>query len=534
MRLAIDHRGPDGHDTVFVDPAPPAGGGHPVRLAHTRLAIIDTSEAGRQPMRDESGAWITFNGEIYNYAGVGRDLRAAGRPCRGRTDTEVILRGYAAWGPDSVQRLRGMFAWALADPAEGTVWLCRDRPRDQAALPGARRASSGGLLFASEVRALLAAGPELVPPRVSAQALESFLAQGDGVRARERDRRDRVARGGDVARRRLGRTRARRTRSLLASPVRPRARGLDEAARRDAVGRLHTTLPRGGRLPPDRGRAARPLPLEHGVDSSAVAAVATEVRARDAVRTLAMGFDQPQFDESGPAGEIARELGTEHRAVMLTGDEMLRDIGEVFAAMDQPTVDGFNTFFVCRAARRAGLTVALSGVGEDELFGGYGTFRTTSPARSCSRAGAQELLGSRRGDDGRSALSPLRSPFGGRAAVKLAETLTRTPSVESMYLLRRELFLAAERQRASRPAGRERRGVGGPRARARRDGCARDEGDVVKHDLRLRAVALSPLDALARRGRLQHGRRARDPGSAPRSCLRRSRPCRSPAAGRRT
>jgi asparagine synthase (glutamine-hydrolysing) len=107
MRLAINHRGPDDRDTVFIDSR---AGGHPVGFAHTRLAIIDTSAAGRQPMRDVEGAWITFNGEIYNFVDVGRELEKAQRPCRGRTDTEVILRGYAAWGPDAVKCLRGMFA----------------------------------------------------------------------------------------------------------------------------------------------------------------------------------------------------------------------------------------------------------------------------------------------------------------------------------------------------------------------------------------------------------------------------------------
>jgi asparagine synthase (glutamine-hydrolysing) len=456
MRLAINHRGPDDRDTVFIERSRGGGGGngggsgngdHPVGFAHTRLAIIDTSAAGRQPMRDESGSWITFNGEIYNFAAVGRALQAAGRPCHGRTDTEVILRAYAAWGPDSVNRLRGMFAWALADPAEGTVWLCRDRlgikPLYIARPPG------GGLLFASEVRALLAAGPELVPPRVSATAVESFLAQGmvcghesviEGVRA--------IPQGTSLLLDWDGRERV--TRQYWHVPF---EQGPTVWVRRsEAIAKLGQTLREAVdcHLISD---VPLGLFLSGGVDSSAVATIATEVRNRNAVRTLAMGLDERSFDESADAAKVASELGTEHRNVMLTGNEMLRDISEVFDAMDQPTVDGFNTYFVSRAARRAGLTVALSGIGGDELFGGYGTFRDVPRAIALARW-AQQLMGGRAAESGRLSPTAIRPPIGGRGALKLSEMLTRTPSLLSMYLLRRELFLSAERRALhARPRG---------------------------------------------------------------------------------
>jgi asparagine synthase (glutamine-hydrolysing) len=436
MRLAINHRGPDDRDTVFIDSR---AGVHPVGFAHTRLAIIDTSSAGRQPMQDVGGNWITFNGEIYNFADVGRDLRKAGLGCRGRTDTEVILRAYATWGPESVQRLRGMFAWGLADPAEGTVWLCRDRlgikPLYTARPPG------GGLLFASEIRALLAAGPELMPPRVSAAAVESFLAQGmvcghdsfiEGITA--------LPPGTSMLVDWDGRERASHRYWHLPFDNGPMAwtRRVDAVARlgqtlREAVScHMISDVPLG-------------LFLSGGVDSSAVATIATEVRDRGAVQTLAMGLDQPQFDESETAARVAHELGTEHRNVLLTGQEMLSDMGEVFEAMDQPALDGFNTYFVSRAARRAGLTVALSGLGGDELFGGYATFRDAPLAVTIAQR-AQQLMGGRAVAAWRRNPSSFRPPVGGRSALKLAEMLTRTPSLVSMYLLRRELFLAGERR----------------------------------------------------------------------------------------
>jgi asparagine synthase (glutamine-hydrolysing) len=436
MRRAINHRGPDDRDTVFIDSR---AGAHPIGFAHTRLAIIDTSPAGRQPMRDVDGAWITFNGEIYNYSDVGRELEKAGRPCHGRTDTEVILRGHAAWGPDCVKRLRGMFAWALADPTEGTVWLCRDRLGIKPLYIA--RPPSGGLLFASEVRALLAAGPELVPPKVSSAAVESFLAQGmvcgyesvvEGISA--------LPQGTSLIVDWDGRERASHAYWHLPFDGGPSV----WMRRSDAVAMLGKTLREAVtcHLISD---VPLGLFLSGGVDSSAVATVATEVHGREAVRTLAMGLDQPEFDESETAARVAVELGTEHRNVLLTGQEMLSDISEVFDAMDQPAVDGFNTYFVSRAARRSGLTVALSGLGGDELFGGYASFRDV-PWGVSMATWAQQLMRGRPATNGRRHLIPVRPPVGGRSALKFAEMLTRTPSLESMYFLRRELFLNAERR----------------------------------------------------------------------------------------
>jgi asparagine synthase (glutamine-hydrolysing) len=432
MRLALEHRGPDGRGTEFLSSA---AGTHPVGLAHTRLAIIDTSKAGHQPMRDASGAWISFNGEIYNFAAVRRQLEARGLAFQGRTDTEVILRGYAAHGPDSVDALRGMFAFALADPAKGVVWLCRDRLGIKPLYVA--RPASGGVLFASEVRAILAVGRELIRPRVSATALESFLAQGmvcghdsivEGFSA--------IAPGTSLVLDWNGREISQRRYWSLPSSAMP----LVWTSRGEAVSRVATTLREAvdGHLVSD---VPLGLFLSGGIDSSALATIATEVSSD--VQTLSIGFDQPRFDESQTAADVASDLGAEHSTVRLTGDEMLSDMGEVFRAMDQPTVDGFNTYFVSRAARRAGLTVALSGIGGDELFGGYDTFRDVpralALAQVANRLGASVFAHTNGEGPG------FRPPLAGRAAAKVVELLHRDPSLASVYLLRRELFLAPER-----------------------------------------------------------------------------------------
>ncbi|HEX6766863.1 MAG TPA: asparagine synthase C-terminal domain-containing protein, partial [Polyangiaceae bacterium] len=187
--------------------------------------------------------------------------------------------------------------------------------------------------------------------------------------------------------------------------------------------------------------------LSGGVDSAAVAAVASEVSTQR-LRTLAVGFDVPELDESAEAAQTALELGTEHTRIELSGATVLDSFERVLASIDQPTVDGFNTFFISRAAREAGLTVALSGLGGDELFGGYATFRDVPRALEVRRAaesfGARprELLSSAIG--GASGLPILRTR--GRALAKLGQALSGPSDLVALYFLRRELFTPARRR----------------------------------------------------------------------------------------
>ena len=431
MRLALAHRGPDDHGTEVLWAE---GVRHPVVLAHNRLAIIDLSTAGHEPMfyggRELA---LTFNGEVYNFAEIRADLEKRGFQFQSQTDAEVILAAYRAWGTEAVHRFRGMFAFALADARAREVWLCRDRLGIKPLY--FTRPASGGLLFASEVRGLLVAGPELVPPRVSPSALESFLAQGmvcgfgsivDGVCLLPPATSLRLDwNGAELERRRYW--------SLPFGPEaeesrKGRARAVEELGEelRKAV-RLHliADVPLG-------------IFLSSGVDSSAVATVANEVH-RGGIHTLSVGFDQPEFDETREATELARTLGTTHTVLRLTGAELVEDIEQVFSAMDQPTVDGFNTYVVSRAARRAGLTVALSGLGGDELFGGYASFRDVPRAASLRKL----IPFSVRVPE---SAQRLAARVGGRGVAKALELLARPASTLEAYLVRRELLLPAERK----------------------------------------------------------------------------------------
>lgn len=430
MLASLRHRGPDDEGQATLR----AEDGATVVLAHARLSIIDTSAAGHQPMGTFEGPdarAITYNGEIYNFAALRRELVAQGSSFRGGTDTEVLLEAVRVWGEEpAVERMRGMFAWALADRAKGTVWLCRDRL-------GVKplywtRPLSGGLLFASELRTLLAAGRDHVPRALSPVAIESFLAQGmvcgddtlvEGIHL--------LAPGTSLTLDWSGREKAHRRYWQLRFAEHPTA-----MSRNTAVSQLAEVLREAVR---EQLVSDVPLGLflSGGVDSSALAALATEVNPN--LRTVCVGFDESGADETAEAEALARHFKTDHRTVRVTGTDLLDDVDEVFRVMDQPTVDGFNTFIVSRAARRSGLTVALSGVGGDELFGGYATFRDV-PASVCwgqRLRWAHGLL---------NPASHLVGTWNSRRLAKVAEAIRRPSSIVDMYFLRRELFLTGERR----------------------------------------------------------------------------------------
>ena len=434
MLQALRHRGPDDSGIEIVPDF--ARRDYPAVLVQSRLAILDPSPAGHQPMSDTSSGgsanWLVFNGEIYNFRELRKDLVAQGWSGHSRTDTEVILDGYRAWGEQVTSRMRGMFAWCLLDGERRQAWFCRDRLGIKPLY--LFRPRSGGLLFASELRALLAAGPDLVPPIVNCQALESYLAQGavfglnsivEGVRL--------LGPGESLTTDWTGREIASRRYWNLSFPQVVASED-DTRDRPEAVDRLSTELREAIRL-----HLTADVPvglfLSSGIDSGAIAAVATEVADAE-VQTISVGFDQPEFDEAAGAAAVARALGTRHQELRLTGSNVLADLDKVLAAMDQPTVDGFNTFFVARAAREVGLKVALSGLGGDELFGGYASFRDVPRAIRLQRW--TRWLGP--------AAQVLTACGLGRSGAKLAETFTRPPNASQFYFLRRELFLPRERR----------------------------------------------------------------------------------------
>src|SRR5579864_3254444 len=370
MTSALAHRGPD-DEGIWADAA------GRVTLGNRRLAIIDLSAAGHQPMIDPSGCVaLTYNGMIYNFQDLRRDLAASGYSFRGHSDTEVILALYLREGAEMCRRLRGMFALALWDGRSQTLVLARDRLGIK---PLYYANVSGRWVFASEIRALRASG--LVPARVSPVALAAFLRLGsipgpmtvfDGVH--ELPPATILTVDG------AGRGTARRYWEIPA----PAATELDtegaaaelRARLTDAVGRhLISDVPFG-------------VFLSGGVDSGAIVATMRDAgHAR--IRTFSITFPESDLDEGPDAARLAVRYGTDHTASEVRGADVTADLDAVIAAMDQPTIDGLNTYDVSRITRESGTIVALSGLGGDELFCGYPSFRQAPRLLAWQRAAAR-------------------------------------------------------------------------------------------------------------------------------------------------
>jgi asparagine synthase (glutamine-hydrolysing) len=381
MMAALVHRGPDAEGILF---APPVAAGM------RRLSIIDLPGGGQPVWNESETLAVIFNGEIYNFSELRTQLQSAGHQFRTHSDTEVIVHAYEEWGTACVERLHGMFAFAVVEmPGRPggratNVFLARDRLGIK---PLYYTIVGGALLFASEVRALLASG--CVPAKLSAEALPSYLLFGsvgepltliDGVFSLPPGHFLHIPAvapvmhptptpywdiGKDLGDGAKGKSASRDRRE---SPM-ARVRSLLEESVRS---HLIADVPVG-------------VFLSSGIDSTAVAALASRFRA--GVHTFTVGFPDAGFSEAEFARRTAERLGTTHLELNLTAEEMVSRLDEAVASFDQPSMDGINTYFVSWAARQAGLKVALSGLGSDEIFGGYSTFRATSNVTRLAIAG---------------------------------------------------------------------------------------------------------------------------------------------------
>ncbi|MCC7007748.1 MAG: asparagine synthase (glutamine-hydrolyzing) [Acidobacteria bacterium] len=366
MVASLGHRGPDGRGVaVCAGDLDHRGPGPQVVFGHTRLAILDLSERGAQPMRSaDRDVWITFNGEIYNFADLRAELERDGARFQSRTDTEVLLRGYERWGEDVVLRLRGMFAFAIWNGERRTLLVARDRLGIK---PLYFHRGDRCLLFASEIRALLASGH--VARQLDRTALATFLAYQsvppprtlvEGVEMLPPGTLLRVDGAGQVVERQYW--------DLLDGAVTsPQHDGDVGRARREVRRRLAEAAAL---------HLVSDVPvgvfLSGGIDSSALVALTRE--AGRVPHTFSVILPGSAEDESRHARVVARRFGAVHEEISLSGQDVRRQIPEALASVDHPSGDGINTFVVARAVRTAGVTVALSGLGGDEVFGGYPSF----------------------------------------------------------------------------------------------------------------------------------------------------------------
>ncbi|MGA9995588.1 MAG: asparagine synthase (glutamine-hydrolyzing) [Pyrinomonadaceae bacterium] len=376
MIPALHHRGPDDNG-IWIKPDSNRNSTF-IGLGNTRLAIIDLSPAGHQPMVDsDAGACLTYNGEMYNFQTLRKELDDTSRDWKSHTDTEVVLRAYERWGVPCLEKFRGMFALALWDGRERKLLLARDALGIK---PLYYYQTKNLFIFASEVRALLASG--LVPRRLSRTGLASYLEYGS-VESPET-----IIEG---------------VRSLLPGHcmiVKPSEEeiSVDEKTfndevfepppqtrfvnREKAVERLREVLQESVRL-----HLVSDVPLgvflSGGMDSSAIVALMSQV-AGERVKSFSVTFAEKKFTEATHARTVAEMFGTDHREIPLSEDGLLEMLPEAMRAIDQPTMDGINTFVVSKSVRQAGITVALSGLGGDELFAGYSTFRRFKKLQSLS------------------------------------------------------------------------------------------------------------------------------------------------------
>jgi asparagine synthase (glutamine-hydrolysing) len=344
-------------------------------MGHRRLAILDLSPLGHQPMVSLSQRlWIVFNGEIYNFRELRNELIALGHRFRSESDTEVILEAYARWGIESVKRFRGMFAFALWDADKHLLHLCRDR---FGVKPLYYAQCSNQLAFASEMRAILAA--KLMPSRVDPLSLAEFVQFGyiasdasilSDVRA--------VAPGTvltfDMQLRSTSTTYWSATELFTSTATRQLRQEFEKLDEMALLDRLEEQLTEAFRY-----RMVADVPvglfLSGGIDSSTVATVLAR-RAGTKLRTFTIGYGgESEFDETIHAREVARRLDAQHTEHIVTEEDALQVAIRLPELVDEPVGDSslIPTFLVSQMARRH-VTVALSADGADELFGGYARY----------------------------------------------------------------------------------------------------------------------------------------------------------------
>lgn len=360
MAGAVAHRGPD-DEGVWVDAEAGVGFGH------QRLSVVDLSPAGHQPMVSADGRWVIgYNGECYNAPELRAALPGGGTGLRGHCDTEVVVEAVAAWGlVGALDRIDGMFALALWDRRQRELHLVRDRLGEK---PLYYALAGGAVLFGSELRAL-AADPRLYR-EIDRTALALLLQLNYIPAPRTIYAGARKLAAGTMVCFRAGQKGWPepatwwdfRSEARAAMQRRPGGR-VDEG---EAIDRLEAVLRESVRR-----RLVADVPvgcfLSGGIDSSLVAAL-----AGSGLRTFSVGFGGAEGDETAHAGAVARHLGTDHTEIDLSADDALAAVPSLHAAWDEPFADPSQlpTLLLCREARRQ-VTVALSGDGGDEMFGGY-------------------------------------------------------------------------------------------------------------------------------------------------------------------
>lgn len=420
------HRGPDDGGLISRGPA---------TLGMRRLAIFDPAN-GRQPMSSPDGRHhLVFNGALYNFRELRPGYAARGWVFHTDCDTEVLLAALALDGESALPALRGMFAFAWWDATERTLLLARDALGVKPLYYYTDTA--GRLLFASEIRALRAS--RAVPGDIDPAAAADFLRRLAIPAPRTLHRAIKALRPGESLRWREGRATVAAwwtpARFLAATRPARGGRAADASAlRAELREKLESTI---------RAHAAADVPvgafLSGGLDSAVVTALMAR-HSGPSLKTFSIGFEESGYSELAEAAATARHLGVTHHARVLTGADVARDLEKILAALDAPTGDGINTYYAARLAREGGVTVALSGLGADELFGGYPSFRRLPRLSRWAPVWARTP-----GPLRHALLSAAR--HGGTSARQLSTSLRAMGSPARLALAQREVFSLPDLER---------------------------------------------------------------------------------------
>lgn len=351
---AMQHRGPDAANCIAEDQ---------IALGHRRLAIIDLSEAANQPFTDISGRYImVYNGEMYNYMDVKSMLHDY--PFQTHSDTEVLIAAFAKWGPLCIRHFKGMFAFAIWDRQEKELTVMRDR---LGVKPLYYYIDEDRFIFASEVRAILA--NDKIKRKVDKDALmELFSYQSigyplspiQGIEQLEAGTSIRV-KNGKIDKQVYWDITVDRNEGFDFKDEALTKKHIRQLLAKSVERRLVSDVPVGAFL-------------SGGIDSGAVTGLMAET-GNAPPNTFTIGFTEKEFDESEYAAMVAKKFNTRHTNLLLKPTVFLDEMENALNAMDSPSADGINTYVVSKAIRNAGITVALSGVGGDELFAGYPFFK---------------------------------------------------------------------------------------------------------------------------------------------------------------
>ena len=424
-RECMRSRGPDA-SSMWISPEGRVGFGH------RRLAIIDLSPGGAQPMCRAQNV-IVFNGEIYNYQELRSGLEAKGIRFTSHSDTEVLLQLYAARGADMLNELRGMFAFALWDGAKRRMFLARD-PYGIKPLYYADDGTT--IRIASQVRALIASGN--VSKQFDPAGAAGFFLRGTVPEPFTMYRAIRALPAGSYCFVDSNGAAEPVQYFSIAATLREH---LDTPQPRDPETLVHDAV-----LESVKYHMVSDVPvgafLSAGIDSTSIVALARESGASD-LQTMTLRFAEYRGrvnDEAPLATQVAQRYGVPHTIRDLTRDEFLREMPRVFDAMDQPSVDGVNSYFISKAAADLGLKVALSGTGGDELFGGYTSFRDIPRWMPLTRVLARvPHLGNVVAE-----LNSMLARQSRHVSPKMSEIIRYGSSYAGAYLVKRGRFLASE------------------------------------------------------------------------------------------